>query len=40
MFMLVPAEGFAYTKGAPMTYRRRDKADAVTREFRAYAAHT
>src|SRR5947207_14655845 len=40
LFMLVPAEGFAYTKGAPMTYRRRDKADAVTREFRAYAAHT
>ena len=33
MFMLVPAEGFAYTKGAPKTYRRLDKADAVTREF-------
>src|SRR5436853_7607069 len=29
LFMLVPAEGFAYTKGAPNTYRRRDKADAV-----------
>jgi hypothetical protein len=31
--MLVPAEGFAYTKGAPKIYRRPDKADAVTREF-------
>ena len=25
--------GFAYTKGAPKTYTRPDKADAVTREF-------
>src|SRR5262245_936899 len=33
LFMLVPAEGFAYTKGAPNTYRRPDKADAVTREL-------
>ncbi|MGB6315476.1 MAG: GFA family protein, partial [Pseudolabrys sp.] len=33
LFMLVPAEEFAYTKGAPKTYRRPDKADAVTREF-------
>ena len=33
LFMLVPAEGFAYVKGAPKTYRRPDKADAVTREF-------
>jgi hypothetical protein len=33
LFMLVPAEGFAYTKGAPKIYRRPDKADAVTREF-------
>ena len=33
LFMLVPAEGFAYTKGEPKTYRRPDKADAVTREF-------
>jgi hypothetical protein len=33
LFMLVPAERFAYTKGAPKTYRRSDKADAVTREF-------
>jgi len=33
LFMLMPAEGFAYTKGAPKTYARPDKADAVTREF-------
>ena len=40
LFMLVPAEGFAYTKGAPKTYRRPDKADAVTREFWGFAVHT
>jgi hypothetical protein len=33
LFILMPAEGFAYTKGAPKTYTRPDKADAVTREF-------
>jgi hypothetical protein len=33
LFMLMPAEGFAYTKGAPTTYTRPDKTDAVTREF-------
>ena len=33
MFMLTPAEGFRYTKGAPKAYRRPDKTDAVTREF-------
>jgi hypothetical protein len=33
LFMLMPAAGFAYTKGAPKTYTRPDKADAVTREF-------
>jgi hypothetical protein len=33
LFMLMPAEGFAYTKGAPATYTRPDKSDAVTREF-------
>src|ERR1044071_9965967 len=33
LFMLMPAEGFAYTKGAPKSYTRPDKADAVTREF-------
>jgi hypothetical protein len=33
--MLMPAEGFAYTKGVPKTYTRPDKADAVTREFSA-----
>ena len=31
--MLVPEEGFKYTKGAPRTYSRLDKANAVTREF-------
>jgi hypothetical protein len=33
LFMLMPAEGFRYTKGTPKTYKRPDKADAVTREF-------
>ena len=33
LFMLMPADGFVYTKGAPSTYTRPDKADAVTREF-------
>jgi|SRR5262249_42722981 len=33
LFMRMPAEGLAYTKGAPKTYTRPDKADAVTREF-------
>ena len=33
LFMLMRAEGFTYTKGAPETYTRPDKADAVTREF-------
>src|SRR5262249_32161431 len=33
LFMLMPAKGFAYTKGTPKTYTRPDKADAVTREF-------
>jgi hypothetical protein len=31
--MLMPAEGFTYTKGTPKTYKRPDKVDAVTREF-------
>jgi hypothetical protein len=31
--MLMPADGFRYTKGTPKTYKRPDKADAVTREF-------
>ena len=26
LFMLMPAQGFAYTKGAPNTYTRPDKA--------------
>jgi len=33
LFMLMPAGGFRYTKGAPRTYKRPDKADAGTREF-------
>jgi len=33
LFMLMPEEGFKYTKGAAKTYKRPDKADAVTREF-------
>ena len=33
LFMLMPAQDFRYTKGAPRTYTRPDKADAVTREF-------
>jgi hypothetical protein len=33
LFMLMPAAGFRYTKGAPRTYKRPDKDDAVTREF-------
>jgi hypothetical protein len=31
--MLMPADGFSYTKGAPKSFIRPDKADAVTREF-------
>ena len=33
LFMLMPADGFRYTRGTPKTYRWPDKADAVTREF-------
>jgi hypothetical protein len=32
-FMLIPPEGFAYAKGAPASFRRADKPDAVTRYF-------
>ena len=38
--MLVPAEGFAYTKGAPKTYRWPDKVDAVTRDFCAVSRYS
>jgi len=31
--MLMPAEGFSYTKGAPRTYTLPNKPNAVTREF-------
>jgi hypothetical protein len=33
LFMLMPAEGFRYAKGAPKSFTRPDKPDAVTREF-------
>jgi len=33
MFMLMPLDGFRYTKGAPKQFRRTDIANAVTREF-------
>lgn len=32
-FMLIPAEGFAYTEGTPSTFRRDDLEAPVTREF-------
>jgi hypothetical protein len=33
MFMLMPPEGFRYTKGAPKQFTRGDLENAVTREF-------
>jgi hypothetical protein len=33
MFMLMPPAGFAYTKGAPKQFSRRDLENPVTREF-------
>jgi hypothetical protein len=33
LFMLMPREGFAYTKGTPKQFRRADLENAVTREF-------
>ena len=33
MFMLMPVDGFAYTKGAPKQFTRNDLARPVTREF-------
>ncbi|MDP3737956.1 MAG: GFA family protein [Hyphomonadaceae bacterium] len=33
MFMLMPPEGFRYTRGQPKSYRRPDLENAVTREF-------
>jgi hypothetical protein len=33
MFMLMPPEGFRYTKGTPKQFTRSDLDDAVTREF-------
>jgi hypothetical protein len=33
MFMLMPPAGFAYTKGTPKQFSRRDLENPVTREF-------
>ncbi len=33
MFMLMPPEGFRYTKGEPHQFKRDDLERAVTREF-------
>ena len=33
LFMLMPADGFRYTKGAPKEFSRDDLEGAVTREF-------
>lgn len=33
MFLLMPLEGFRYTKGAPKQFTRRDLERPVTREF-------
>src|SRR5947207_13608161 len=33
MFLLMPPEGFRYTKGAPKQFKRSDLDNAVTREF-------
>lgn len=33
MFMLMPVEGFAYTRGTPKRFTRSDLESAVTREF-------
>jgi hypothetical protein len=32
-FMLIPPEGFSYTKGEPKSFRRPDLPNPVTREF-------
>jgi len=33
MFVLMPPDGFSYTKGTPKKFMRRDLEGAVTREF-------
>jgi hypothetical protein len=33
MFMLMPPDGFSYTKGTPKQFTRSDLENAVTREF-------
>jgi hypothetical protein len=38
MFMLMPPDGFKYTKGAPKQFSRSDLEKPVTREFAPSAA--
>jgi hypothetical protein len=33
LFMMMPADGFTYTKGQPTGFKRSDLANPVTREF-------
>ena len=33
LFLLMPADGFRYTKGTPKTFSRNDLENPVTREF-------
>ena len=33
LFLLMPPDGFSYTKGTPKQFRRSDLENAVTREF-------
>jgi hypothetical protein len=33
MFLLMPSDGFRYTKGEPKTFKRSDLENPVTREF-------
>lgn len=40
LFLLMPPDGFRYTKGTPKTFSRNDLENPVTREFCAEAAHT
>ena len=39
-FMLMPLAGFSWTKGAPKTFTKPDKENAVTRPSAAHAART
>lgn len=40
MFLLMPADGFSYTKGSPKQFSRTDIENAVTREFCAECGTT